>query len=170
MSKRPYQTKAAWFCKYCREKIEQPSDNPYCPNDGTKMLGCSHYEWNLERAMFNYLTQERGEGTFRIENQYPVPDFSRPFTWWFDLRIWVNGKNSLGGYGVFIEIDGRDHSEQKEYSGLGGGYTRDYDKEWNLNKFENGMELIRVSNVDCKLYMIYETAANICEEIIKKAD
>jgi hypothetical protein len=162
----------AWYCQDCGRQ-EQPPDGKFCPDCGRKMQRCSRYEWFLFDELDHLLALQDRE--YRIQAQYPVTDH-RGFNWYFDIYVWVKGKSVHGGYGELIEINGSDHARQKPYSGDGGGYTRDYDKRWevisNLRMHRRGIETRTVSNDECtkKGDAAYHTAIAIVDELTHRAD
>jgi hypothetical protein len=162
----------AWYCQDCG-RIEQPPDERYCPDCGKQLQRCSRYEWFLIDAL-SYLLALSGR-EFRLIPQYPIRDH-RGFNWHFDIFVWVKGNSLYGGYGELIEVNGPNHARQKRYTGSGGGYTRDYDKEWetvsNLRMHKRGIETRTVSNEECtkKGDVVYYTAIAIVDELIQRAD
>lgn len=165
----------AWYCGYCCKRREQKPSDKYCPDCGDKMQRCSRYEWFLFDAISDLLDEQLGNGgrEYRLEAQYPVHDH-RGFDWYFDLFVWVKGKSSFGGYGELIEINGSTHDNQPKYSGRGGGYTRDYDKHWevfsNQRLHKRGIDYRVLSNEECSMRNVKNTANKLVAEIIKRAD
>lgn len=164
--------KVAWYCQSCG-RLECPLKEKCCPKCGRKMQRCSRYEWFLFDELDRLLAlKDRG---YRIQAQYPVADH-RGFDWYFDIYVWVKGKSIYGGYGELIEVNGPDHAKQKRYSGAGGGYTRDYDKKWevisNRRLHRLGIETRTVLNEECakRDNAVYHTAIQIVDELIHRAD
>jgi hypothetical protein len=134
------------------------------------MQRCSRYEWFLSDAIRKHL-QETGRN-FRIKEQYKILDH-RGFYWYWDLFVWIEGKSLFNGYGELIDVQGPQHSKQKKYSGPGGGYTRDYDKEWEVRQqrlHKQGIETRYINNDECKLRIVDHSAKEIVNELIKRAD
>jgi hypothetical protein len=162
----------AWSCPECG-RIEAPATEKYCPTCATKMQRCSRYEWFLADEIQRQL--EQSGRSFLIEEQWPFEDH-RGFTWYFDLRVDMFGTKQGGcRAGYLIEVDGRDHAAQKVYGGPGGGYTKDYDKEYEYNEKtprEQWLPLKRVANEDCARRgdAVRYTAAIIVDELCRLAD
>ena len=162
----------AWHCSKCG-RVEAGIKEKYCPNCGTKMQRCSRYEWFLSDEIRKLLKESKRK--YKIIEQYPINDH-RGFNFYWDLYIWVDGKSHYGGYGEVIDINGKDHDKQKNYSGPFGGYTRDDDKYWEtfnnqmLHKF--GIDVRYIPNEDCmrKTGTVYTTAKKVVSDLIKRSD
>lgn len=171
------QATAAWWCPRCWDRHELPGvsrtrSKKACPNCGAKMHRCSRYEWFLEDALCSAI--EASDRTFRIRPQYPVYDH-RGFSWFWDIGIWVDGASIHGGSGLLIDVNGPDHLLQKNYGGPGGGYTRDYDKVWELGQqrfHKRGWDHLIVLNEDCarRENRVFFTANDIASRLINMAD
>lgn len=75
--------------------------------------------------------------------------------------------------GLLIDVNGPDHLVQKTYGGPGGGYTRDYDKVWELGQqrwHKRGWDHWIVLNSDCRRDVVEATAATIVEHLVYMAD
>lgn len=167
----------AWYCQECGRQ-ELPPDERYCPACGEKMQRCSRYEWFLADALAAEFVK-RGR-TFRIDEQWWFVDH-RGFRWYFDLRVWVDGPcpsdgtKPDGGAGRLVEINGPEHSRQKKYSGPGGGYTRDEDKQYEYDKATprgSWLDAFCVSNDECarKGGVVYRTAEKLANSLCSEAD
>lgn len=98
----------------------------------------------------------------------------RGFDWFWDLGVWVVGSSPYGGHGLLIDVNDPDHLIQKPYSGAGGGYTRDYDKVWELGSqrwHHKGWDHWIVRNDQCKRAgnIVYVTANEIVSHLIGRA-
>jgi hypothetical protein len=160
----------AWRCPECGRR-EAPRDERYCRVCYSKMVRCSRFEWFLSDALRGELAKSGRD--FEIIEQRAFRDH-RGFDWYFDISVWVRGSSAFGGYGELIEVDGTNHANQQRYSGKGGGYTRDQDKEWelrnNLRIHRRGWEIRHVPNDDCRRVAAGRTAALICADLIRRAD
>jgi hypothetical protein len=161
----------AWSCPYCG-RIEAPAAQRSCPECGEKMQRCSRYEWFLADELERQL-HSAGLG-FVLEEQWPFEDH-RGFTWYFDLRVDIYGARSAMPIGYLIEVDGSGHAGQKKYSGPGGGYTRDYDKEYEYNEKtprDRWLPLMRLSNEQCARRggAVRLTVAEIVEDLRRKVE
>lgn len=158
----------AWHCQRCG-RMEDTKDN-VCPECGGKRQRVSRYEWFLADALRDFFA--KSGRSFKITEQWQLRDH-RGYIWYFDLLVSVRGESS-SGISQIIEVDGADHKRQKRYSGPGGVYTRDYDKEWELFSVQkyhkSGYFLTRVTNEDCRMKVVRATAERLGNEIIKKAD
>jgi hypothetical protein len=163
---------AAYWCSSCWERHELPPKRTVkCPDCGDKLRRCSRYEWFLIDALEQAATAT-GRG-FRLIPQYPIHDH-RGFAWYWDVFIWINGTNDYGGAGLLIDVDGSDHARQPKYRGPGGGYTRDYDKQWETNKqrlYHKNIHSEKVTNDDCRMKgrAVYATAGAIVARLVKGA-
>lgn len=136
------------------------------------MHRCSRFEWFLEDALYDELSATGRK--FKLRPQYPVMDH-RGFEWFWDLGVWVDGSSYHGGSGLLIDVNGPNHLVQKTYSGPGGGYTRDYDKVWELKTqrwHKHGWDHWIVQNDQCRRSggSVYKTAAAISKHIVHMAD
>lgn len=159
----------AWYCQRCG-RLTDNGDNS-CPRCGNKRQRVSRYEWFLSDALQEFLI--KAGRSFRIIEQWPLRDH-RGHVWYFDILVNVQDKNGKGGISQLIEVNGPDHLQQKAYKGPGGGYTRDYDKRWELfdvQKYhKSGYFLTSVTNDDCRKIVVRETAERLGNEILQKAD
>lgn len=149
-----------WFCKNCWRMEDK--EGKTCPKCGTSRQRVSRYEWFLADALDETFTALGRQ--FEINEQWAVPDH-RGFSWHFDLRVSVAGKQ---WHSELIEVNGSDHDSQPIYGGDGGGYTRDYDKGWEAKKHRHEIRI--VSNDDCRLHVVSDTARIIADEMIGRAD
>lgn len=137
------------------------------------MQRCSRYEWFLFDEL-KYLLKLSGRN-FRIKQQYPIRDH-RGFNWHWDIYVWLEGKSIYGGYHQLIDVNGRDHDFQKKYSGPGGGYTRDYDKHWevfnNHGLHKRGWGVAYAKNEECARRggRVRETALSMMGDLLTLAD
>jgi len=142
-----------------------------CPVCGAKRIRVSRYEWFLADALKRQLAET--DRTFSVAEQWPLPDH-RGFTWYFDLAVRVKGASIYGGVTELIEVQGPTHANQPNYSGAGGGYTRDYDKHWEafsvrrLNKA--GYHFSEVAAEDCRLSVVNGTARVMVAALLSMAD
>jgi hypothetical protein len=161
--------KKAWYCQQCG-RMEDTEDN-WCPECDNKRQRVSRFEWFLSDALREFFT--KSGRSFRIIEQWSISDH-RGFDWYFDLLVNVQDKDGKGGISQIIEVNGPDHQRQKRYKGPGGGYTRDYDKKWelfsNLQYHKCGYFLTSVDNEECRMRVVRETAERLGTEILKKAD
>jgi len=166
----------AWWCSHCWDRHELPAGGDRrrrkpCPDCGEKLHRVSRYEWFLEDALNAAL--EAAGADHRIRPQFPVEDH-RGFTWYWDLGVWVNGGSAFNGYGLLIDVNGRDHLEQRHYTGAGGGYTRDYDKVWELGQqqwHKRGWDHWIVPNDLCRRAgnVVHVTAQEIVTHMLGRA-
>jgi hypothetical protein len=167
----------AFWCPRCWERHELPPprskrSSPPCPGCATKLRRCSRFEWFLIDALG--LALEATGRDFKIIPQYPVHDH-RGFEWYWDLFVWVDGKSVHGGTGLLIDVNGPNHELQPRYSGAGGGYTRDYDKTWEVGQqrfHKRGIDHMIVLNDDCRKKgdAVYATAGGIAKWLDRMAD
>jgi len=142
-----------------------------CPTCQTKRQRVSRYEWFLADALHEELLMATNR-PFRITEQWEMPDH-RGFSWYYDLAVHVTGKSSSKGHTVLIEVNGSDHDRQAVYSGPGGGYTRDYDKEWEFGQrglHKKGYSVEVVTNEDCRLKVVKATAKRLAALCVQRAD
>lgn len=158
-------TKAS-ICKKCG-RLETPEKIDYCPECGEKAYQCSRYEWFLQDSLSSALRASRR--VFRIEPQYIIRDH-RGFEWIWDLYVYVKGSSSFGGINMVIDIQGPNHKKQKIYSGPGGGYTRDDDKEWEIRKKAGNWEWRYFENDECQKRIVTITAGELADELCDLAD
>lgn len=152
----------AWYCQ--NDGRMEDDEGKDCSQCGEKRQRVSRFEWFLADALHEYLHSQGAD--FKITEQWPLGDH-RGFNWYFDLCVRV------GSFHQLIEVDGADHQQQASYKGPGGGYTRDYDKEWELFSVQKyhkfGYGLMRLKNEECRLKVAGQTARRVADQIIARA-
>lgn len=144
---------------YCHTCGRMEGDSQTCPECGARRQHVSRYEWFLADALEDRL---KACGlAFTLTEQFPITD-PRSFTWYFDLRVTVRGRQPLTD---LIEVNGSSHLRPT---------SRDKEKyrawwRWRIEQDEPPGELWIVANDECRKAVVHETAARITASLLRRS-